>query len=209
MGDSEHIEHATPQVPEVPVWKLLARKKRAEQFSLIPEAWRLTQPPGLEDLSPKDCANTSNLISNSELEITSIIDARILAAKIASRELTSLQVATAYCKHAAVLQQLTGCLTEIFFDRAFERAKWLDEYLEREGKTIGPLHGVPISWKDNYDIEGVDSTIGWVGLIGKPAKQNSLGVAMVLRLGAIIYVKTNVPQSLMVSGESCRKWSVC
>jgi len=35
----------------------------------------------------------------------------------------------------------------MFFDKALERAKELDEYLEKEGKPIGPLHGLPISLK--------------------------------------------------------------
>jgi amidase len=39
------------------------------------------------------------------------------------------------------------CLTEIFYDKAFERARQLDEYLVREGKPKGPLHGLPISIK--------------------------------------------------------------
>lgn len=33
------------------------------------------------------------------------------------------------------------------FDEAIERAKYCDEYLAREGKPIGPLHGLPISLK--------------------------------------------------------------
>lgn len=39
---------------------------------------------------------------------------------------------------------------------------------------------------------------GWIGKIGKPAKRNSMGVELLLRLGAVIYTKTNIPQSLMV-----------
>lgn len=41
----------------------------------------------------------------------------------------------------------THCLTEAFFDRALERAKHLDEILEKTGKPLGPLHGLPISLK--------------------------------------------------------------
>jgi len=35
----------------------------------------------------------------------------------------------------------------MFFDKALERAKFLDEYLEKNGKTLGPFHGLPISLK--------------------------------------------------------------
>lgn len=35
----------------------------------------------------------------------------------------------------------------MFFDVAIDRAKYLDDYLSKEGKPIGPLHGLPISIK--------------------------------------------------------------
>ncbi len=40
-----------------------------------------------------------------------------------------------------------NCLTEVFFEDAIARAKYLDEYLAREGKPLGPFHGLPISIK--------------------------------------------------------------
>ena len=187
MGEFEHV----------PAWKLRARAKRAAQATLIPSEWCLKDVPDFTNA--RDYIRSAGLLTSSELEITEITDARVLQQKLQSRELSAHAVAYAYCKRAAIAQQLTGCLTEILFERALARAKELDEYLENEGKPVGPLHGIPISFKDNYDVEGVDSTIGWVGLIGKPAAMNSLGVKMVLRLGAVIYVKTNIPQSLMVS----------
>ncbi|KAL6239303.1 amidase signature domain-containing protein [Aspergillus navahoensis] len=51
---------------------------------------------------------------------------------------TSVQL-TAFCKRAAVAQQLTGCLTEIFFSRALQRAKLLDEQFEMTGSITGPF----------------------------------------------------------------------
>ena len=33
------------------------------------------------------------------------------------------------------------------FDFAKDRAKFLDEYLAKEGKVFGPLHGLPVSVK--------------------------------------------------------------
>jgi amidase len=51
-------------------------------------------------------------------------------------------------------------LTEIFFDQAFERAKELDEHLKKTGKPVGPLHGLPISLKDQLNIKGIECTMG-------------------------------------------------
>jgi amidase len=90
-------------------------------------------------------------------------------------------------------------LTEHFFDRALERAKYLDNYLKQNGKPIGPLHGLPISIKDSFCLEGVQSTIGYVSFLeDPPASANSALVDMLLNLGAVLYVKTNIPQTMMV-----------
>jgi amidase len=35
----------------------------------------------------------------------------------------------------------------MFFDEALERAKYLDERLAKDGKPVGPLHGLPVSVK--------------------------------------------------------------
>ena len=41
----------------------------------------------------------------------------------------------------------TNCALEFFPENALKQAKELDEYYEKEGKTVGPLHGLPISLK--------------------------------------------------------------
>lgn len=88
-----------------------------------------------------------------------------------------------------------------------ERAKYLDEYLQREGRPVGPLHGLPISIKDSFCVEGVQSTIGYVAFLeNAPTKTNSALVNMLLELGAVLYVKTNIPQTMMVkapNGSGC------
>jgi amidase len=139
------------------------------------------------------------ILSAKELEITNTTEGPRILHNITSRTWTSEAVATAFCKRAAVAQQLIGCCTEMFFEKAIRCAIELDEYLARTGKPIGPLHGLPISLKDSYDIEGEDTTLGWVGLVGKPALEDGLAVQQLKSLGAVIYCKTNIPQSLMMS----------
>lgn len=39
---------------------------------------------------------------------------------------------------------------------ALKQAKELDEYYEKEGKTVGPLHGLPISLKVCWQYVSVD-----------------------------------------------------
>jgi hypothetical protein len=66
----------------------------------------------------------------------------------------------------------TNCLTEIFVDRALERAAWLDEQLKSTGKVVGPLHGLPVSLKDQIRIKGLETVMGtWtIGFIRYPWK---------------------------------------
>ncbi len=47
-----------------------------------------------------------------------------------------------------------NCLTEIMFEDALKRADELDAILERTGKPMGPLHGLPVSLKDAFQIKG-------------------------------------------------------
>ena len=103
----------------------------------------------------------------------------------------------AFCKRAAIAQQLTNCLTEIMFDSAVERAKELDAHFARTGRPLGPLHGLPISMKDTFWITGFDTSVGIAGFCFKPATENAALVELLLSLGAVIHVKTNVPQTMM------------
>lgn len=113
----------------------------------------------------------------------------------------------AFCKRAALSQQLTRSCTELLFDRALERARELDEHLAETGKVIGPLHGIPISVKDCVNIKGYTSTIGLAGWTTKLATSNSVIFDILEKQGAVIHVKTNVPQSMMV-GETATVESV-
>ena len=99
-----------------------------------------------------------------------------------------------------------NCLHEIFFDQALDRAKYLDEYYAKHNKTVGPLHGLPISLKDQFHVKGIDTTMGYVGWIGsnlgisdpeESHKVESQIVTELLSLGAILFCKTSLPQTLL------------
>lgn len=92
----------------------------------------------------------------------------------------------------------TNCLTEICFDDAIDQARHLDNFQRTHGRLIGPLHGVPMSVKDQFNIKGLDSTLGYVCNAFTPAKSDALLVHTLKQLGAIIIAKTNLPQSIMV-----------
>jgi hypothetical protein len=66
---------------------------------------------------------------------------------------------------------------------------------------MGPLHGLPISLKDGFQIAGSAASIGFVSFLDRMSKTNSPLVDVLLDLGAVVYVKTNIPQTMMVSAQ--------
>lgn len=196
-----------------PRYVAIAQRKQAELAAAIPNEWRLPThliPSGMLSLAesitegPKqygrvnvmDIPRTCGILTAKELEITESYDVRSLVTEMSEGRLKAEDVVRAFSKRAAIAQQLTRCLTEPLFNRALHRAKELDNHLQRTGQPIGPLHGLPVSVKDTFNVEGVDSSIGLAALAFKPSRTNADLVNLLHSLGAIIIAKTNIPQTL-------------
>ncbi|TPX11260.1 uncharacterized protein E0L32_001078 [Thyridium curvatum] len=163
----------------------------------VPDAYRL--PIELISNPPKDVTavpSTCGILTASEIDITENYDASGLAEAIASRKLTAVAVATAFAKRAIIAHQLTCCLTQWFMDDAIEQARQLDLYQAEHGKTVGPLHGVPVSIKEHIAIAGTSASYGFLGSAVQSSEDCHM-VAILRRQGAVLYCKTNQPQSLM------------
>ncbi|EXJ94757.1 hypothetical protein A1O1_03155 [Capronia coronata CBS 617.96] len=189
-------------------WQTKVAQKQKQCRGAIPAAWQLPSSilEALDyplDKKPNrllemDTPRKSGILSDREIMITEDYTVGELLAKLASGELSSLEVTTAFSKRAAIAQQLTSCLTEMFFDQGLERAKYLDQ-CRSEGKLVGPLHGLPVSIKDSFQVIGTEASIGYVSFLGKKSEINSPLVDILLGLGAVLYVKTNIPQTLMTA----------
>lgn len=83
------------------------------------------------------------------------------------------------------------------FEDALVSARQLDQYYQENKRPIGPLHGIVMTLKDQFDVKGYDSTLGYCGRAFQPAQQNALLVDVLQDLGAIFIAKTNIPQSIM------------
>ncbi|CAI7572649.1 unnamed protein product [Penicillium glandicola] len=181
-------------------WESIAATKRQALKDSIPAEWVI--PAGI--FPPKDQLDVttfpreSGFFTERELEITST-SAIVILSHLSSGSWTSEEVTKAFCKTAASAQQLTNCLSEIFFEKAITQAQELDIYFQETGKTKGPFHGLPVSLKDNFNLIGYDSTIGFTSLVNKPATYNSTVVDLLIETGAVLYCKTNVPTAMMIS----------
>ncbi|KAF9876787.1 hypothetical protein CkaCkLH20_05633 [Colletotrichum karsti] len=181
-------------------WELAGAKKREALAASIPEEWRVPK-----DLLPPESQadvtawpETSGWFTAKELAITNSTAAELLP-KLASGQLKSLDVTKAFCKRAVAAHQLTNCLSETCFDRAFATAQALDEHLERTGKPLGPFHGLPISLKDNFNLKGLDATVGFASHVGNPSEYDAALATLLEEAGAVFYVKTNVPTAMMIA----------
>ncbi|KAL4874303.1 amidase signature domain-containing protein [Aspergillus karnatakaensis] len=185
------------------MWKEIAASKRAARDKAIPKDWLL--PAGhVSDNQinvihvPENC----DILTSRELEITAL-EAQTLVQKILDRDYSSYEVTLAFCKRAAIAQQLVNCLSEIFFDAALSAAKRVDAEYASTSIPSGPLHGLPVSLKDCFRVAGVDTTIGYTAFANSPTPedQESEITKTMRESGAILFCKTNVPPGLML-GET-------
>ena len=77
---------------------------------------------------------------------------------------------------------------------ARKRARAADRALAK-GEIWGPLHGVPMTVKESYDVVGMPSTWGVPEYKDNYPKKNAVVVERLCTAGAVIFGKTNVPLS--------------
>ncbi|ODQ78576.1 hypothetical protein BABINDRAFT_86738 [Babjeviella inositovora NRRL Y-12698] len=184
-----------------------AKAKRALVLATVPPEWLLsdeiaaqfTESSGNSVLAIiNDPAVVGHILSQKEIDLTSKYTSTELLEQLKSREITSEELTLAVCKKTAIANQLTKCCTELMFDDALARARACDAHLAARGEPLGPMHGLPISVKDPFNVPGYDSTLGFIDNIGNKDKlEQSTAVTALLQLGAVIYCKTNVPQTMM------------
>lgn len=189
------------QVKPVPTGSAEYEARREELmrdvFKEVPKEYYLPEdifnnPPQSVMTVPR----TSGILTAQELEITESYDATALSEAIAARKHSAVEVVVAFAKRAIIAHQLTCCLTEWCLAEAIETAAYLDNYLAKTGRTLGPLHGIPVSIKGHIPMAGHYSNHGHLASVLQD-KEDSHMVAILRNAGAVFYVKTNQPQALM------------
>jgi len=113
--------------------------------------------------------------------------ARIRSGELSSRELTDYFVGR--------IEKHDGALNAVVvrdFERAREAAARADAAQAR-GDSLGPLHGLPMTIKEAYDLAGTATTWGIPAFAGNVAASDSAVVARLKAAGAHFLGKTNVP----------------
>ncbi|EEQ84181.2 acetamidase [Blastomyces dermatitidis ER-3] len=172
-------------------WKEKSNAKKASVLNDVPSQF-LHPELCFSDYDPNPVLDIpASLLSAKELEITAL-DATELVKAIAKGTYTAVRVLDAFTHRAVIAHRLLNCCLEFRYQDARAEAEQLDHYLRESGKTKGPLHGLPISVKDQCRIIGAETTCGFVSQIGVIDSENSTLVDVLADAGAVIFVKTSL-----------------
>jgi amidase len=118
--------------------------------------------------------------------------ARALAAKLRKREISSLELVDHFL--ARIERHNPALLAVITLDaeRARAAARRADEALAR-GEVWGPLHGIPMTIKDAFEVAGLRTTAGAKVWKDHVSTTDAVAVQRLRAAGAVIMGKTNVP----------------
>ena len=190
-------------------------KTRAENMMKIAKAKR-------EERDSKTFSKdySSLLVSTPQMEQDIFFEKKAweIANLIRLRHVTSKSILQGICRRAHIvgLKELNA-VTEELYESGLKQAEIYDEAVSKlEMINFDDiLGGVPISIKDSIGIKNTDSTCGMVARCNKPANQDALVVSLLKDVGAIPYVKTNIPQSLLtiesnnnIYGATCNPYDL-
>jgi fatty acid amide hydrolase len=128
------------------------------------------------------------------------MDGCALKEALARRETSSVEIVRALIARRRDVDGRIGAFIARLDQQAMEQAESADR--ERKSTTdaqsLPPLHGLPMTVKDNIEVAGTDATLGVQARVGRQSESDALVVSELRRAGAIILGKTNVPQLLLV-----------
>lgn len=116
-----------------------------------------------------------------------------LAQSIRDGVMSSRQVVDAYLAQINRINSKLNAVVQLNASAALARADELDR-LYKDKKTVGPLHGVPMTIKDSFDTKGVISTAGTLGRRTFIPEKSATIVTRLEQAGAILLGKTNTSE---------------
>ena len=145
---------------------------------------------------------------------TAFYSATALATLIRTREISSEELLTLYLSRIEKHNPRLNAIIATDIPAARKRAREADAALSRK-EFWGPLHGVPITIKDSFDVVGMPSTWGVPELKENYPARHALVVERFMDAGAIVLGKTNVAAYLIgwvtkndLYGQTNNPWDV-
>ena len=115
-----------------------------------------------------------------------------LAKAIRDKNVSSEDVIRAHLDRIEAVNHKVNAVTVVLEEDALRAAREADEKIAAGGE-VGPLHGVPMTIKENMDLAGTATTHGIVGLKDSLAETDAPVVAHLKKAGAIPIGRTNLP----------------
>lgn len=140
-------------------------------------------------------------------------DTTTTADQIAAGDISAREVAEA---HLARLDEVNPSINAVTFDvREFALATAAErDAAQAAGEVLGPLHGVPVTIKENIDVAGQPTPNGLPSLADRIAPADSPLVSHLQEAGAVIIGRTNTPEMSYrwhtdnpLRGETKNPWS--
>ena len=123
------------------------------------------------------------------------LPAHKLAALVRQGKIGCLELLNFYLKRVDAYNAKLNAIVVFDVDRAKKRARAADRALAK-GEVWGPLHGVPMTIKESFDVEGLPTTWGRPDLKNNIAARSAQAVERYTEAGAVLFGKTNVPALL-------------
>ena len=138
--------------------------------------------------------------------------ALLLAKAIQDKEIGSLELLEYFIERYERLNPKINAIVATNFDLARKKAADADAALAK-GEIFGPLHGLPMTLKDNLEIIGMPTTYGSELFSNHLPEENADVAQLLLDAGAIVFGKTNLPLFAMdtqsfndVYGQTNNPW---
>ena len=115
-----------------------------------------------------------------------------LAAMVRGREVSSREIVQAHLDRVEAVNPHVNAIVRLLPDQALAAADDADREVA-DGTLLGPLHGVPVTVKENIDVAGTPTTQGVPALAEAVAPVDAPPVERLRAAGAIPFGRTNLP----------------
>src|SRR5579863_1815276 len=141
------------------------------------------------------------------------LPATALSSMLARGETSAREVLLAHLDRIGRTDGRIHAFTEVLKDRALDEADASDAR-RRRGEARGPLDGLPVTFKECFDIEGRPTTLGLPSWRNRVATRDAALVTLLREAGAVILGRTNLSQTMLfaeasnpVFGRTNNPWS--
>jgi len=139
--------------------------------------------PSVGELSPKKPTPESLVYAS----------ASTAAGAVSRGDVTSLELTKGILRRIEAYNPKINAIITLLEKGALAAAKKADEAVKK-GENLGPLHGVPVTVKDCFEMKGVRTTAGLKSLADHIPEHDSAPVERLQSAGAVIIGHTNIPE---------------